>query len=127
MTKIFNASEITSQYRLVDREISGVNIGDGKVTIWFNLFHVDDPHRNDENMDYPLSIEVKQKEFSVIEGDINDLEKDFSGEILSTVVDGKKLRILADCRFYSDRSSHVIEMELDGDVSVNEMPPKDIT
>ncbi len=38
MTKIFNASEITSQYRLVDREISGVNIGDGKVTIWFNLF-----------------------------------------------------------------------------------------
>ncbi len=45
-------------------------------------------------MDYPLSIEVKQKEFSVIEGDINDLEKDFSGEILSTVVDGKNLEFL---------------------------------
>jgi hypothetical protein len=115
MKNIATAEELLAQYRLIDREIYRVDRSEGEVTIWINLFHVDDPRRNNEAMDYPLTISVNLSDFHLIEGDIFSNHEEFGGEILSAEQKNGDIEFVVDCRFFKRKDHEILHFTIGGD------------
>lgn len=121
MIETVSPEDLLSKYALVGRSLCGLALTAQTATIVVDLFHVDDPQRNDDAREYNLSISVDRAKFRLAEGDLTLLQDEFSGDILRADVQDNVLRILADCRFYSRKINGVVLIELLGpSVSVDE-------
>ena len=81
-------------YDLYDKGVDAITRDEaGRVRFVFELFHVDDPHRNDEARQYRLTAIFRPEDVALHEGVLWHDERDWLGTVLEFAATADTLRV----------------------------------
>ena len=91
MSNIQSLAEFVAKYDVHDRFVERIEWTPEAVLFTFEMFHCDDPQRNDENTSYFLIVAFPSDSVEVTDGEIPDPVNVMGGEVLKLEQKGQKI------------------------------------
>lgn len=102
-------------YDLYDKGVDAITQDDaGRMRFVFELFHCDDPARNDEAMNYRLTVIFRPEDVILHEGVLRHEEGGWLGEVLELQTEGDTARLGIEWRSLVDRTCSWTSLSLRG-------------